>query len=81
MEIIVEPAWKYRRGVIRLPKHRILIVDDHEVVRLGLSALVLPAPSLVRPVKIATVDLARILRRIGRFTAVCKQAFISTPCR
>lgn len=40
MEIIGEPAWKYRTGVIRLPKHRILIVDDHEVVRLGLSALV-----------------------------------------
>lgn len=34
-----------------------------------LAAAALPAPSLVRPVKIATVDLARILRRIGRLNA------------
>ncbi|MFZ5616099.1 MAG: type II toxin-antitoxin system PemK/MazF family toxin [Pseudomonadota bacterium] len=32
----------------------------------NLDAAGLPAPSLVRPVKIATVDAGRIVRRIGR---------------
>lgn len=29
----------------------------------------LPAPSMIRPVKIATVDVTRIVRRIGRLPA------------
>jgi len=29
----------------------------------------LPAPSLIRPAKIATVDAARVLERVGRLTA------------
>ena len=40
---------------------------DVPVGDLGLAGL--PAPSLVRPVKIATVDADRILQRIGRLTA------------
>jgi len=36
---------------------------DVAIADLGISGL--PAPSLVRPSKIATVDSARILRRIG----------------
>jgi len=36
-----------------------------DIVVADLKAAGLPAPSLVRPAKIATVDVARIVRRIG----------------
>ena len=39
-----------------------------------LASAALPAPSLVRPVKIATVDKARILSRIGRLSATDMKA-------
>ncbi len=42
---------------------------DCDVEIENLSAAGLPAPSLVRPVKMATVDVARIARRIGRLSA------------
>jgi len=41
---------------------------DTDVTVSDLKAAALPAPSRVRPAKIATVDAARILRRIGRLT-------------
>jgi mRNA interferase MazF len=42
---------------------------DCDVTVSDLKTAGLPAPSLVRPAKIATVDAARILRRIGRLSA------------
>jgi mRNA interferase MazF len=41
---------------------------DSDVVVADLALAGLPAPSLVRPAKIATVDAERVLRRIGRLT-------------
>ena len=41
---------------------------DSDVAISDLKAAALPAPSRVRPAKIATVDATRILRRIGRLT-------------
>jgi len=40
---------------------------DVEIQNLAIAGL--PTPSLVRPVKMATVDIARISRRIGRLSA------------
>jgi mRNA interferase MazF len=40
--------------------------EDIDVTDLKLAGL--PAPSLLRPAKIATVDSSRILRRIGRLS-------------
>ncbi|MFN0024661.1 MAG: type II toxin-antitoxin system PemK/MazF family toxin [Parvularculaceae bacterium] len=42
---------------------------DYDVVVNDLDAAGLPAPSLVRPVKIATVDSRRIIRTIGNLGA------------
>jgi mRNA interferase MazF len=42
---------------------------QHDVDVSDLKSAGLPAPSLLRPAKIATVDASRILRRIGRLTA------------
>lgn len=39
-----------------------------------LKSAALPAPSLVRPVKLATVDRTRIIRRIGRLGAADAKA-------
>ena len=41
---------------------------DSDVSVTDLEVAGLPAPSLVRPAKIATVDGERVLRRIGRLT-------------
>ena len=41
---------------------------DSDVSVTDLKLAGLPAPSLVRPAKIATVDAERVLRRIGRLT-------------
>lgn len=41
---------------------------DVEIADIAMSAL--PAPSLIRPAKIATVDRTRIIRRIGRLAAI-----------
>ncbi len=46
--------------------------EDIDVSDLKVSGL--PAPSLVRPSKIATADAARIVRRIGRLPAKDAQA-------
>jgi len=40
---------------------------DIDVTDLKMAAL--PAPSRVRPAKIATADVARVIRRIGRLSA------------
>jgi len=40
---------------------------DAEIENLATAGL--PAPSLVRPVKVATIDVGRIMRRIGRLSA------------
>jgi mRNA interferase MazF len=40
---------------------------DVEISDLAVTAL--PAPSRIRPVKIATADVARIVRRIGKLSA------------
>lgn len=40
---------------------------DIDISDLKIAAL--PAPSRVRPVKIATADIARVIRRIGRLSA------------
>jgi mRNA interferase MazF len=42
---------------------------DCDVAVSDLKLAGLPAPSVVRPAKIATVDAARILRRTGKLTA------------
>jgi mRNA interferase MazF len=42
---------------------------DCDVAISDLKLAGLPAPSVVRPAKIATVDAARILRRIGKLAA------------
>lgn len=42
---------------------------DCDVDISDLKAAGLPAPSRIRPVKIATADVARIVRRIGRLSA------------
>lgn len=42
---------------------------DSDVAVADLAAAGLPAPSLVRPAKIATVDGERIVRRIGKLSA------------
>jgi mRNA interferase MazF len=47
---------------------------DCDVGIANLSAAGLPAPSLVRPVKLATVDVGRILRRIGKLGAADAKA-------
>jgi len=41
---------------------------DCDIAVSDLKSAGLPAPSLVRPAKIATVDAARVLRRIGRLS-------------
>jgi mRNA interferase MazF len=41
---------------------------DSDVPVDDLAITGLPAPSLVRPAKIATVDLERVLRKIGKLT-------------
>jgi mRNA interferase MazF len=41
---------------------------DCDVTVSDLKSAGLPAPSLIRPAKLATVDAARILRRIGRLS-------------
>jgi mRNA interferase MazF len=46
--------------------------EDIEVSDLKLAGL--PAPSLVRPTKIATADASRIVRRIGQLPAKDAQA-------
>jgi mRNA interferase MazF len=45
---------------------------DVAISDLGITGL--PAPSLVRPAKIATVDADRILRRIGKLTDIDARA-------
>lgn len=42
---------------------------DCHVAMSDLKLAGLPAPSVVRPAKLATVDAARILRRIGKLDA------------
>lgn len=42
---------------------------DCDVEICDLAPTALPAPSRIRPVKIATADVARIVRRIGRLGA------------
>jgi mRNA interferase MazF len=42
---------------------------DCDVDIADLKTAALPAPSRIRPVKIATVDVARIVRRIGHLSA------------
>ena len=42
---------------------------DCDVEISDLEATALPAPSRIRPVKIATADLARVVRRIGKLGA------------
>ncbi len=42
---------------------------DSDVAVSDLTAAGLPAPSLVRPAKIATADAERVLRRIGKLSA------------
>jgi mRNA interferase MazF len=42
---------------------------DCDVVIADLAAAGLPAPSRIRPVKIATADVARVLRKIGHLSA------------
>lgn len=47
---------------------------DCDVEISDLAASGLPAPSRIRPVKLATADVARVLRRIGRLSAADAKA-------
>jgi mRNA interferase MazF len=50
---------------------------DCDIAVSDLKVAGLPAPSLVRPAKIATVDADRIVRRIGKLTAKDAKAVAS----
>jgi mRNA interferase MazF len=66
--VVSTPALEKRHGLVWLVmvtssgnRHWAEDVDVSDLTAAGL-----PAPSLVRPTKIATADAARIVRRIGR---------------
>ncbi|HEY0283039.1 MAG TPA: type II toxin-antitoxin system PemK/MazF family toxin [Rhizomicrobium sp.] len=69
--VVSAPALQKRFGLIWL----MMITSagnpawDCDVAISDLKLAGLPASSVVRPAKIATVDAARILRRIGKLTA------------
>ena len=69
--VVSAPALQKRFGLVWL----MMITSaanptwDCDVAISDLKLAGLPAPSVVRPAKIATVDAARILRRIGKLAA------------
>jgi mRNA interferase MazF len=69
--VISAPALERQQGLVWLA----MITSagnrrwDSDIVVSDLAVTGLPAPSLVRPAKIATVDGERILRRIGKLSA------------
>jgi len=69
--VISSPALESQHGLVWLA----MITSagnrrwDSDIAVSDLTATGLPAPSLVRPAKIATVDGERILRRIGTLPA------------
>ena len=69
--VVSAPALQKRFGLVWLMM--ITSADnpawDCDVAISDLKLAGLPAPSVVRPAKIATVDAARILRRIGKLAA------------
>jgi len=69
--VVSAPALQKRFGLVWLMM--ITSADnpawDCDVAISDLKLAGLPSPSVVRPAKIATVDAARILRRIGKLSA------------
>ena len=74
--VVSAPALEKRHGLVWL----VMVTSvgnrrwAEDVDVSDLAAAGLPAPSLVRPTKIATADAARIVRRIGRLPAKDAQA-------
>jgi mRNA interferase MazF len=68
--VVSKPALQRMHGLIWL----LMVTSadnpawDCDVAVSDLKAAGLPAPSVVRPAKLATVDAARILRRIGKLS-------------